>query len=723
LVCEQLQFDGEVCWVVKDPISLKYFRLRRPEWIAFEMLSGTTSYLAIKDRLTAEFPESTFRLPDVQQLVNSFHQNGLLLIDTVGQAVPLQQRRSKEVQQKAVQLLMSAMSLKFPGVDPERFLAWLYPKVSWMFSGAATFAWASVCVAALVLVAQNATEVFRRLPEFEQFFGFNNLLLMATVMIVTKSLHELGHGLMCKHYGGECHEIGFMLLVMTPAMYCNTSDSWRLPNKWHRIAIGAAGMYVEIVLAAICTFVWWYTQPGIIHYLALNTIFLCSFSTIVFNANPLLRYDGYYMLADYLEIPNMGQKSKQALTSKLRQWCLGMEPINPGLLPQRNQIAFAIYSVASFVYRWFVMLMIFWFIIQIFEPYGLEAIGHLMVAVSLIGMIAIPAWKVVKFIFYPGRTREMKTPHIFGTTVVLGLLAFGLFAVPVPHRVAASFVVEPLDAEKIYVRQPGVLHAVHAEVGSRVEAGGSIVTLVDEDLAVSVETLKVSHARVTAELENYSLQEDQLSDASRRINSATVELAEIERQLEIRQRMLDQLELKASRAGTLILPPNILESPYGESNRSLARWTGTPLDADNRNCFLEKQTLVCLVGDPHQMRARLMVDQSEAKQISAGQAVGLMFDSAPGKVYRGQVEFVSREPVTTVPRQLTHAHGGPIATKPASAEGQQVPMLPIYEASVVLVDVDSAILTGDRGTAKISVDQSPLGQRLISYFTTVINFR
>ena len=134
---------------------------------------------------------------------------------------------------------------------------------------------------------------------------------MASILIVTKSIHELGHGLMCKHFGGECHEIGFMLLVMTPAMYCNTSDSWLLPNKWHRIAIGGAGMYVEIVMAAICTFIWWHTQPGVIHYMALNVIFLCSITTLLFNANPLLRYDGYYMLSDYLEIPNMGQNPKQ----------------------------------------------------------------------------------------------------------------------------------------------------------------------------------------------------------------------------------------------------------------------------------------------------------------------------------------------------------------------------------------------------------------------------
>ena len=156
-------------------------------------------------------------------------------------------------------------------------------------------------------------------------------------------------------------------------------------------------MYIELFMAAICTFVWWFTNPGWIHYLALNVMFLSSVSTIVFNANPLLRYDGYYMLSDFLEIPNLSQKSKQSMISKLRVWFLGMKPIESRLLPARNQIAFAIYSVSSVAYRWFVMLMIFWFLSEIFEPYGLAAVGHLLIAISLIGMIGMPMFKTVSY--------------------------------------------------------------------------------------------------------------------------------------------------------------------------------------------------------------------------------------------------------------------------------------------------------------------------------------
>ena len=206
-----------------------------------------------------------------------------------------------------------------------------------------------------------------KLPEFHQFFNVHNAFLLAAVLGVTKVMHEFGHGLACKHFGGECHEMGIMVLVLTPCLYCNVSDSWMLPNKWHRACIGAAGIYVELVLASICTFLWWFSEPGLLHNLCLNVMFVCSVSTVIFNANPLLRYDGYYILADLVEIPNLRQKATTILSRKLSEWCLGMEPPEDPFLPQRNQVFFALYSVAAAIYRWVVAFSICWFLYRLFS--------------------------------------------------------------------------------------------------------------------------------------------------------------------------------------------------------------------------------------------------------------------------------------------------------------------------------------------------------------------
>ena len=723
LEVQETVYQGEKSWILKDPVALKYFRLQAPEYMAFEMIDGVNSYAAIKLHLENQFPEMELRIEDVYSLVTSLHKSGLLLSDAAGQDQPLIDRHNKELRQKGVKLLMSAMSLKFPGVDPERFLNWLYPKVSWFFTRLATAILAAVCTCALLLVLSNLEEFHRRLPEFSQFFNVNNLLFMGSILIVTKSIHELGHGLMCKHFGGECHEIGFMLLVMTPAMYCNTSDSWTLPNKWHRIAIGAAGMYVEVVLAAFATFLWWYTQPGFAHFLALNIMFLCSFSTLVFNANPLLRYDGYYMMSDFLEIPNLSQKSNMALVDQLKVNCLGMKPNNSRLMPQRGLMMFAVYSVASFCYRWFVMLAIFWFLIQLFRPYGLEIIGHLLISISMIGMVGVPMYKVTKFFAWPGRFREVKMFRFLTTCAVVFVLAWALFSIPVTHHVTAPLVTRPVDAQMVYATAPGTLTDVALRPGDKVSAGDKIARLESIDLQIEAERLQGQLEQLHATIASYRATTSFNPSDARLIAETKMKLGEVERQIELQEKMQEHLVSVAQRDGVVMPPPNIPSRPYDSSTRQLKSWSGTPLDPENENVFVEPGTLICMVGDPENMKATLAVEQSERSLVEVGQHVRLMLDEMPGVEFEGTVDFISQEPMTSVARELSQNNGGGIATR-ASATGEEVPMLTWYELSVTLESQsDYPLMSGFRGTAKIKTSDMPIGDRLIRYITNVVRFR
>lgn len=718
VVIEESVFQQERSWILKDPVALKYYRLQEPEYEAYKMIDGVNSYSQIKQHLERSFPEMKIRIEDVYALVNSLHKNGLLLSDAAGQDQPLLQRHHRELKQKGLKLLMSVMSLKFPGVDPERFLSWLYPKVRWFFSKACFALCVFVALCALMLVLMNLEEFYRKLPEFSQFFNVRNLIFMGTMLIVTKSIHELGHGLMCKHFGGECHEIGFMLLVMMPAMYCNTSDSWTLPNKWHRIAIGAAGMYVEIVMAAIATFIWWYTQPGALHYLALNVMFLCSFTTLVFNANPLLRYDGYYMLADFLEIPNLSQKANMALTSQLRVSCLGMKPIASRLMPQKSHVEFATYAVASFAYRWFVMLMIFWLLIEMFRPYGLEIIGQLLILVSLVGMVVIPVYKVAKFFLYPGRFREVKASRFFATVVVSAVGLVALFYVPLPHHVKAPFVVRPVDAQMVYATQPGVLCEVKFRPGDPVEEGQLIARVKSIESQIKTQQLLGREQELKSDIEFYKTLKGR---SPRLLAEARTRLTALERQLELNAEAQQQLDAVANRSGVIIPPPNVAEIP-SETNE-LKSWSGSPLDRENENLPVQPGTLLCMVGNPEKMKAVVAIEQSDAVLVKAGQRVRMMLDEIPGVEFSGVVQRVAQDQMKDVPRELSSSNGGKVATKP-SPEGGEQPLLIYYEATVPITSaVDRKVLTGFRGMAKIKIGSAPLGQRLIRYFKQVIHFR
>ena len=179
---------------------------------------------------------------------------------------------------------------------------------------------------AVVLVATHFETFRAKLPNYHEFFSFKTVVYLWAALAVVKVIHEFGHGLSCKRFGGEVHEMGALFLCLSPALYCNVSDAWTLPNKWHRIIISGAGIYVELIIAAIATFVWWNTpsQP-FVNNLALSLMVVCSVSTVVFNANPLMRYDGYYVLADWLEIPNLREKSNRYLTNLFLEHCLGIE--------------------------------------------------------------------------------------------------------------------------------------------------------------------------------------------------------------------------------------------------------------------------------------------------------------------------------------------------------------------------------------------------------------
>ena len=201
-----------------------------------------------------------------------FHKDGLVISDASGQGSELLRRGRKSIAMERVTSLTNILAIRYRGFDPELILNWLIKWTWWLFTPAAVIFFMFAAAVALTSVVVNWAEFQSRLPGFDAFFDVRRWYMFAGVLCFSKILHEFGHGLSCKRLAGKCHEIGFMLLVLTPCLYCNVSDSWRLPNKWHRAAIGAAGMYIEAILATIATFVWWFAEPGLVQDICLQFI-------------------------------------------------------------------------------------------------------------------------------------------------------------------------------------------------------------------------------------------------------------------------------------------------------------------------------------------------------------------------------------------------------------------------------------------------------------------
>ena len=324
LIVQPQFYEGMTHYVVKDPIALKYFRFKIEEYFLLQQFDGKNTLSDVKKAFERKYRPQTISIDDLTRFTAQLHEAGIVQIDSPDQAKVLIRRRRKNQWKKVWQFFANILYIKIPIIDPERLLTWMYPYFRWIYTPYfVTFSVGSM-LAALTVVATNWTEFYAKLPEFQSFFNWNTIFAFWFSLAIVKIIHEFGHGLTAKHFGGEVHEMGMLFLVLTPALYCDVTDSWLLPNKWKRIWISAAGIYVELFLASIATFVWLRTEPGLTNSLAMATMFICSVNTVLFNANPLLRYDGYYVTADYLEIPNLRIKSTQffayLIQEKVSDW-------------------------------------------------------------------------------------------------------------------------------------------------------------------------------------------------------------------------------------------------------------------------------------------------------------------------------------------------------------------------------------------------------------------
>jgi putative peptide zinc metalloprotease protein len=726
LIARRQHYLGRSFWVVKDPVGLNYFRFQEEEYALLNWLDGHISLDEIKDRFEEEFPPQKITLDEIQQFLGMLHRSGLVIASVGGQGKQLIKRRRERRRKELLAALANVLCIRFKGFDPERFLNWLYPWVKWFYTPAAVIGCILFGLSALTLVMVQFPTVMNRLPAFHEFFNLQNALLLSATLGVTKVLHEFGHGMTCKHFGGECHEMGVMVLVLTPCLYCNVSDSWLLPNKWQRAAIGAGGMYVELVLASAATWIWWFSEPGLLNHICLNVMFVCSVSTLIFNANPLLRYDGYYILSDITEIPNLRQKSTAVLSRKMGEWLLGLEQPEDPFLPERNQVFFALYSVAASIYQWVVVYSILFFLYHVFKPYRLERIGQLIAMASLWGLIVMPLYQLGKFFYVPGRLEKVKKTRMFvSLAVILSVLA-AVLLIPLPHWVMADMEVQPHKADQIYVDVPegGSLMQNNVRAGQSVTKGQNLAVLENKELLWEI-------AKAEGKEKEYETKLATLESLRVYDSKAASNIPEMERAVESARDILsklraqrDGLTLKARRDGT-ILPPPPTTQPHQENveGSPLPNWAGTPLDEKLCRPYLREGVLFCQVGDPKSLEAVLVIDQGDIDFVKTGQPVDLKFDALPGDTLEGKIDRLSNSNLKITPQRLSTKSHGELASHTDPETGVETPQSASYQALVPIEDKEGVLRIGLRGQAKIHTAPQSIGSRLWRFLMHTFHFK
>jgi putative peptide zinc metalloprotease protein len=652
LISKPIEFRGTRYWSVKDPLSLRYYQLCDEELFLLEQADGRRSFAELKHLFEDRFSPRKIDSSELHAFLGTLHREGLLTSQSAGQGGPLLERHERIQRQERLQAITNLLAIRFRGLDPEPMLRWLYPKVRWLFSTPAIFIGLLAILGAVLSLGVYAEAFVSRLPRLETFLSVENVIVLAAVLAVCKVLHELGHALTCKHFGGECHELGVMFLVFTPCLYCNVSDAWMLRSKWQRIAISGAGIYVELLLASVCTFMWWFSQPGLLNAIFLNVMVVCSVSSILFNGNPLLRYDGYFVLADFVELPNLRQQS-QAYLWQLMMRLMGIDPREAWTLQEQHRVTLASYGIASLIYRWILVIGILLVLYRASQPYRLESIVQLFALFVLGSMLFSPLRQTIRTFREPriarrGRSRRMLLVALamLGSGVLIGMI-------PVSRHVRAPVVLEPANASRMHVVVPGTLTRF-ANIGQHVDKGDVIAQLENAELERDVVSLRGE--RNVRQLHVEQLQKLQVLErsstaegAGSQIVTAKEALAAANRQLEQRQRDYTRLTLTAPQAG-IVMPDR--PRRINTSSEQLPTWSGTPFDNENLGSHLETETVVCLLGDPKKLVAIAMIEQSQLKRIRIGQSVRIMVDELHNRVLTGSVKEIARSEAEQLPPEL-----------------------------------------------------------------------
>jgi putative peptide zinc metalloprotease protein len=567
----------------------------------------------------------------------------------------------------------------------------------------------------------NYQEFKGKLPTFQQFFAASNWMYLGITMATVKILHEFGHGLSCKKFGGECHEMGFMMLVFTPCLYCNVSDSWMLPNKWQRVFIGAAGMYVELILASFATFLWWFSEDGMFRFLCLSVMFICSVSTVVFNGNPLLRFDGYYITMDALEIPNLRQKSSEILKRWFQKNCLGLELQDNPFLPTRNRAMFGIYTIASFIYRWVVAFGIIMFLNQVLKPYGLQSLGRAFAVAGIIGMIVPGVTAVYKFLKTPGRAAKIKQGNLLTSLgVALGVLAFVCFF-PLPYHVYCPAYVQPTDAVEVHSLVAGKLIGWNTGPGQPIGKKQPVCRLENLDLIIKIQEAQNDVDASQSQIKHFAFSANNAPNLVRELDSLRSELKKKQEVLNSLFEKRESLVVTSPIDGVVVQPPDKEESKAAKAQEQLPGWYGNIFSPHNNEAFMTEGELICFVAPSNKLEAVIVVDQHERDELGIGNEVEILFEAAGLESVKGRIVKFAEAPMKECPPYLSIQSGGTLDTK-ADEVGRTCPISTSYQVRVEFEDLKVPLRSSYRGSAKVHLKWKSLGSRLYRYVMKTFNF-
>jgi putative peptide zinc metalloprotease protein len=542
------RYRGEIWYVLQDHVSGRLHRFSALSHAFIGVMDGKRTVDEIWRALSERLGDGAPTQDEVVTLLAQLHAADVLVSDAVPDAAELVGRAQRRERSRRLGQWRNPVSVRVPLFDPDRLLGALLPLFGWLFTPAGFALWAVAVGSAVLQAGLHWQELTADITD--RVLGLENVLLIALVFPVVKVLHEIGHGLAVKKWHGEVHESGVMLLAFIPTPYVDASAAGAFRSVGQRVVVGAAGMMVELLLAAAALYVWLAVQPGIVRAIAFNTMLVAGISTLVFNGNPLLRYDAYYMLMDWLEMPNLASRANRYLGYLVQRYAFGVpEAVSP--VTARGEAPWLVaYAIGSFFYRLLVMLLVSLLIASKYFVVGV------VLAVWALGAgVVWPILKQVGYVLSAEQLVARRGRAVSLTAAAAAAIVVLLAAVPLPYRTVAEGVVWTPEESWVRAGAEGVVAEVLVASGERVASGSVLFELEDAVVTARVAMLRGQLDEVGARYDA-ALASDRVAVASLR---AEQDLA--------RERLADALEQEAALTvrspvdGVLLLPRPAADMP------------------------------------------------------------------------------------------------------------------------------------------------------------------
>lgn len=670
------EYRGQIWHLYQDRVTGRNHRFNGTAHLAIGLMDGRHTVTAIDASLHELLGERAPQRKDLVRMLVKLYGSDLLQTNVEPDAETLKKRVAVPRLGTLLKRFANPLAWRFRLLDPDRFLTRAMPRLAWMFRGWVAAVWAVTVLLAMVLAHAYWPELSAAVST-DALSPWNLALLFAIYPLV-KLLHEFGHAFAVKRWGGEVHEMGVMLLVFVPIPYVDASSASAFPERYRRVVVSAAGIMVELFLAALGLFVWLIVEPGLVSSIALNVMLIGSVSTLLFNGNPLLRYDGYYVLSDLAGMPNLAKRANQQLGYLAQRYIFGIDDAVSPATSRGEPLWLTLYAVSSFSYRMMVLSVIVLMVIERFLVAGV-----MLAALVISTQIVRPMVRHVRFLLTDPRIRRRRTRALAMSSAMSLSLAALLFVMPVPHGTVSEGVIWVPENAQLRAATDGFVTAVRVESGQVVRADQPLVEIEDPLLEAQV---KVLEARVRELRSQYTAHR-----ATDRVQSRIFaeQIAAAEASLVHARERLDSLVIRSPGDGRLVIPQH----------------------RDLPGVFVHHGDLIGYIVDPDEVVARVVVSQDDVGLLRDTRGVEVRVAGRIGEPVPATMQRIVPSASTALPSAaLGQRGGGSIQTDPADGSGLTA-LTSLFQAEIGLPASLPGIGVGQRVHVRFDHGTRPIAQQ------------